>query len=122
MVEIPDENGLSSDSLRGSHQYIRPDLVDASDSRDPLTGRPNPRAKLSVNEIRALEDVGVLVDENGYEREPEPVEQAAPIPLTQPRVRAQDRKPVETTEPTPPIQVPASESDDTPIEIGRAHV
>lgn len=92
-ADIPDEYGLSSDSLRGSHQFIRPDLIDNQDSRDAYTGRPTPRATLSHNEIVALENTGMLVDENGYEREPEPVVQAAPIPLVQPRVRKRDAAP-----------------------------
>lgn len=110
MVEIPDEYGLSSDSLRGSHQFVAPHLVDAEDSRDPMTGRPNPRAKLSANERLALRNTGMLVDEDGYEQEPEPIVPAAPIPTVQPRVRSQDRAPAGETKPTPPVQIPV---DDT---------
>ncbi len=100
-VEVPDENGLSSDSLRGSHHFIQPHLVGSEDSRDALTGRPNPRDPLSRNEIRALENVGMLVDENGYEREPEPVVQTAPQPLMQPRVRSKDAAPAGNTDVDP---------------------
>jgi len=111
MVEIPDEYGLSSDSLRGSHQYIAPHLVDAEDSRDPMTGRPNPRAKLSANERLALRNTGMLVDENGYEQEPEPIVPTAPVPTVQPRVRSQDRAPAGKTDPSPAVQIPVNESD-----------
>jgi len=110
MIEIPDEHGLSSDSLRGSHQFIRPDLVDSDGTRDPLTNRPNGRAPLSTNEIRALENVGILVDENGYEREPEPVEAIAPVPVTAPRVRNRDNAPAKQTNPPPPVQIPVDDS------------
>jgi len=106
-IEIPDEHGLSSDSLRGSHQFVRPDLVDSQDSKDPLTGRPNGREKLSANEVLALEQVGILVDENGYEREPEPTPQVAPVPTVTPRVRSQDRAPA--------VDVPASKADDVDV-------
>lgn len=110
-IEIPDEYGLSSDSLRGSHQFVRADLVDSQDSKDPLTARPNPRAKLSTNEILALENAGILVDENGYEREPEPIESIAPVPIIPPRVRGKDAAPASVTQPTPPVEVPVDESE-----------
>lgn len=111
MVEIPDEYGLSSDSLRGSHQYVAPHLVDAQDSRDPMTGRPNPRAKLSANERLALRNTGMLVDEDGYEQEPEPIVPTAPVPTVQPRVRPQDRAPAGETKPTPPVQMPVDDGE-----------
>jgi len=114
-IEIPDEHGLSSDSLRGSHYFVRPDLVGAEDTRDPLTNRPNGRAPLSANEILTLENVGILVDENGYEREPEPVEAVAPVPVISPRVRNRDNAPARTTEPSPPVQIPVDHSV-VPIE------
>lgn len=101
MNEIPDEHGLSSDSMRGTHHFIRPDLVGAQDSKDPMTGRPNSRATLSANEIYTLEAAGMLVDADGYEREPEPVEQVAPQPVVQPRVRQKDRAPAGETLPIP---------------------
>lgn len=112
MNEIPDEHGLSSDSMRGTHHFIRPDLVGAQDSKDPMTGRPNSRAKLSANEIYTLEAAGMLVDADGYEREPEPVEQVAPQPVVQPRVRQKDRAPAGETLPHPaydPTPVPVAE-------------
>lgn len=108
LKNLPDEYGLSPDSLRGSHQFVRPDLVDSQDSKDPLTGRPNPRATLSVNEVAALENAGILVDENGYERKPEPAPQLAPIPMVAPRVRAEDRAPTNDVEVAPAGDAPVS--------------
>jgi hypothetical protein len=114
-ADLPDEYGLSSDSLRGSHQFIQPHLVD-SDGIDPLTGRPNPRVSLSRNEVRALENVGILVDENGYEREPEPVVAVAPIPTVKPRVRPADRAPADETKPDPHLQVPVDDEGPHPYD------
>lgn len=78
-IEIPDEYGLSSDSMRGSHQFIQPHQVGAD---GPLARLP-----LSANEIRALEDKGILVDADGYEREPEPVIPPPPPMVVRMRTR-----------------------------------
>lgn len=87
MIEIPDANGLSSDSLRGSTQHIRPDLIGATGRVSPDTGQPLTRDPLSASEILALRGVGLLVDENGYEVKPEPITIVAPIPVPMARVR-----------------------------------
>lgn len=84
MDEIPDEYGLSSDSLRGSHTFVQPHQVGADG--------PNARLPLSRNEIRALQDKGILVDADGYEREPEPV--IAPPPPMVVRMRTRPGEPV----------------------------
>jgi hypothetical protein len=121
-ADLPDEYGLSSDSLRGSHHFVQPHLV-GSEGLDPLTGRPNPRDPLSRTEIRALQDVGILVDEDGYEREPEPVVAVAPIPTVQPRVRPSDRAPAGETQPTPNLPLAVDDksnpaADDRPYVAG----
>lgn len=95
MDELPDEYGLSSDSLRGSHQHIRLDLIGANpdDNIDPYSRKGMTRLPLSLNEIRALEAVGLRVDADGYERPLEPVVVQAPIPVQAPRLRSEDRAP-----------------------------
>jgi hypothetical protein len=76
MVEIPDEYGLSSDSLRGSVMHIRPDLVgaDPNQRRDPYTGQGLTREPLSMNERVALRTIGTYVDQDGNREEPPPIE------------------------------------------------
>jgi hypothetical protein len=68
-MELPDEYGLSSDSLRGSTQMIRTDIVGINDDnrRDPYTGNKLSRLPLSLNERRALHAVGQFVDEDGQQ-------------------------------------------------------
>ena len=65
LAELPDEYGLSSDSLRGSHEHIAHTLVNASGQMDPFTRREVSRGPLSTNELRTLHSAGVFVDENG---------------------------------------------------------
>lgn len=90
MNEIPDESGLSSDSLRGSVHLIRVDLIGADPQAriDPNTGRGLTRGPLTANEKLALHTAGYLVDENGQPLEGEDLNTVPsafrPIPQPQP--------------------------------------
>ena len=59
LTQVPDTNGLSSDSMRGSEHFIRHDLVAPDKIRQTDFGKDLVRDELSFHERRALELAGM---------------------------------------------------------------
>lgn len=110
-AELPDEYGLSQDSLRGSADQIQHDLVGVEDRTDPFTRRPVTRGPLSRNELLALHSAGRYVDENG-----EPLRDPSQL-LVNPPIGALTVAPVTGGHQTLPGDAPGAPTRYTPEEF-----